>query len=556
MMATALTLVRLRWSLTWAALRKSVWQSVGYAISLLMGVGLVIAVGAAAWIIGGSLPRAGCVPGVGCAESAAYDQAVPVMQTAVVLVGSFLAIVVVFIQLTLTGEGSTMNPHRFELYGIPDVKLQSGLLLAGLSGIPAVAGTASMMLWAMAYRHIGAAMVAVGVLASPLLVVTMMSLSKMVISLSTTLVTTKRGKSAFYIIITLLLVCAFQLPNIITNSMDAGHVSVRDLSGLVRVMAWTPLGAAFQLPFDAMGRAWAVMALRVLMLAATCVLCFLISTWCLRHERLTTGKGEKSIQMKGVGAFAWAPDSPSGAVSARVFSYLRRDPRQALALAMPLVFVVIFALQAGRSHWMLWQALIWSGLFMNMVESNGLAYDGRGFTMQAMTGLSGRADRRGRIRVFGWIMTVYMSVLSVAIFLITGDWRTTSGLLIGLCFIGAGFAAGLSSLGLAEVLSTVLLYPVASLDKPFSSPQGRAIAQAFIPFVYFFGSVLLILPTGLTALALSLTHAWAWAWTIAPVGVANGVAMLSLGAWIGGKLMDARLLAIVHTLEGFSSLRA
>ena len=57
-----------------------------------------------------------------------------------------------------------------------------------------------------------------------------------------------------------------------------------------------------------------------------------------------------------------------------------------------------------------------------------------------------------------------------------------------------GHGRRLSGLGVAEVTSCVLMYPVASMDKPFSAPQGRAMAQGFFPFVYVLGSLLLMLP--------------------------------------------------------------
>lgn len=37
---------------------------------------------------------------------------------------------------------------------------------------------------------------------------------------------------------------------------------------------------------------------------------------------------------------------------------------------------------------------------MSVVESNGLAYDGRGFTMEVIAGVRGRTDRIGRVRVY------------------------------------------------------------------------------------------------------------------------------------------------------------
>ena len=47
-----------------------------------------------------------------------------------------------------------------------------------------------------------------------------------------------------------------------------------------------------------------------------------------------------------IGAFGWMPDSTSGAMSARLLTYLRRDPRQILLFVMPVLFVALFALQS------------------------------------------------------------------------------------------------------------------------------------------------------------------------------------------------------------------
>ena len=39
------------------------------------------------------------------------------------------------------------------------------------------------------------------------------------------------------------------------------------------------------------------------------------------------------------------------------------------------------------------------------------------------------------------------------------------------------------------------------------------------------------------------------------VALANGIGILALGTWLGGKLMDARMLSIVATLDSFASLQ-
>lgn len=106
------------------------------------------------------------------------------------------------------------------------------------------------------------------------------------------------------------------------------------------------------------------------------------------------------------------------------------------------------------------------------------------------------------------------------------------------------------------MVSCVFMYPVPSMDKPFSSPQGRAMAQGFFPFIYMLGSLLLVLPTGIAAVALALTGVWDTAyWLLIPIALVNGAAALAIGSWLGGKLMDARMLSIVKTLDSFASLQ-
>ena len=543
-MNTVLTIVRLRWALTWAALRKSVWQTIGYVISMLMGLSVVVGAGVLAWFLGDSEV-------VGQVQGFAVG-----LEVAVVLIGSFAMVMTAFAQLMLIGESSTMSPRRLELYGIPDRILQAGLLVSGLSGIPAVCATVALMLWAMAYRWMGAGVVITAVIAAPLAVITLMSISKMIINAATTLVKSNRGKNLFYLIVTVVFVSVCYVPSITLNSSaDFDGFDVETLAAPAAVFAWTPFGAAFQLPFDVLHGAWGPLVARLAILAATWVLCFMASTWCLRHERLVAGASTTAASVKGIGAFSWMPDSVSGAVSARLLTYLKRDPRQSPMFVFPLIFVVLFALQAHGVTPMVWSAMILSSMFLALTDSNGLAYDGRGLTMQAISGVRGVDDRHGRVRVYAGIIVPYMLILTVVCFIVTGDWRTLDGVLMGLTFAACSTGLALCSLGLAEVLSCVLMYPVPSMDKPFSTPQGRAVAQGFFPFVQILGMFVLMAPTVLVGVALLLSGNGDLYWALIPVGLANGVGFLILGSWLGGKLMDARMLSIIATVDSFASLQ-
>ncbi|KAB7790586.1 ABC transporter permease [Bifidobacterium leontopitheci] len=550
---TALLLVRLRWTLTLATVRRSPWQMVGFILGLLIAVLAVAGTGPAAWFVGDLPAFHPSGPGV-------LDANYGFVRITTVTLGTMITAMAAFIQLMMIGEGTTMSPARFALYGIPDRKLHSGLLLATLTGIPSICGLLAFALWSLAYRGMGVAAVVNGVLAAVLAIVTTVSVARLLISLSTSLVRSRRGKNTFYAVVLLLFIVICQLPNLFVNTSDLAQDSsaMRGAAAgrFATVLSWTPFGAAFQLPFDVATGDWVMFAARLVLLAVTCTVCFLLCVWCLRHDRLTAGAASAAVTVKGVGAFGWMPDSVSGAVSARLLTYLRRDPRQAMLFVMPVIFLVMFSLQAHGESGMVWQTLIWSAWMMSIAESNGLAYDGPGFTMEVLAGVRGFSDRAGRVRVYLAIIVGYLLMLSVAIVLITGDWRRPDALLVGAVMLAVALGVGCSALGIAQVTSCTLMYPVASLDKPFSAPQGRALAQGFFPFVYLFGGFLLMLPTGGVAVGLLAAHVFLeWYWLLIPVALANGAVALWLGTWLGGKLVDARAIDIVRTLDSFASLQ-
>ena len=129
------TFVRLRWALTWATMRRSVWQTIGYALGLCCGVGLVF--GAVAAAIG-----VGLLPAWAVIDPADPTGSVPylIMRSGVILGGGCVVVFAALIQLLLIGEGSTLTEQRFETYGIEDRRLQTGLIAAALSGAPSATG--------------------------------------------------------------------------------------------------------------------------------------------------------------------------------------------------------------------------------------------------------------------------------------------------------------------------------------------------------------------------------------------------------------------------------
>ncbi len=58
-----------------------------------------------------------------------------------------------------------------------------------------------------------------------------------------------------------------------------------------------------------------------------------------------------------------------------------------------------------------------------------------------------------------------------------------------------------------------------------------------------------MLPTILVAIVLVVADMGGWLWVIAPIGLANGVAAMVISSWLGGKLLDARAIRVVQTLQ-------
>ena len=111
-------IVRLRWSLTWAYMRKSSWQTVGFIIGVIMALSCIIGAGRGAWELGSLLARNNT------------PNTIELLQTVMIVGGAFVCIIVIMLQLMLFGQGTTLTADRFALYGIADRDLQFGMTLA------------------------------------------------------------------------------------------------------------------------------------------------------------------------------------------------------------------------------------------------------------------------------------------------------------------------------------------------------------------------------------------------------------------------------------------
>lgn len=550
-MSMIFTMVRLRWALTFSVMRKSIWQKIGFAIAIVFGLALICALGFAGWETGKYIN-----PGM-LADTKNWQE----FQVAPIMVASIVSIFTLFINVFMFGSDTTLKSRSFALYGIPYVKQQAGMLLGSLFGALSVSFTIALALWSLAYRSFGIVPVLVSVIAAPLYVATIVSLSKMLIELLDTILINKRSRNIFYFAI-------FIAYMIFVSSMNTHSPSPNGIAlgtSFCAASAFTPLSAAMALPLDAINGNWLALAIRFLICVVTIAACFAISVFCAKLEpKLLRGEQKTVVKTKGIGLFAAVPDNTVGAIIARIISVMRRDMRQLFLLIAPLFMLVVAGGSSfkakgfdsltdnlGVSGWMMYAALL-----MGMVVGNNIAYDGTAFTMHAIIGVKGLHDRLANAIVWSVICAVYFAIIGVGVyvflFFVANVKQNVNAVMFQILSpIGIAFA----SIGIGLISSCIAMYPVASIEKPFSRPQGSAGGRSFAAIGFMLLSVVCMIPSVAAAIAFMIL-APQLLWIASILFVVNGLIVLVVGVILGGKVMDKRMIRIVENLRRFASITA
>ncbi|MFU0522137.1 hypothetical protein [Gardnerella swidsinskii] len=550
-MSMIFTMVRLRWALTFSVMRKSIWQKIGFAIAIVFGLALICALGFAGWETGKYIN-----PGM-LADTKNWQE----FQLAPIMVASIVSIFTLFINVFMFGSDTTLKSRSFALYGIPYVKQQAGMLLGSLFGALSVSCTIALALWSLAYRSFGIVPVLVSVIAAPLYVATIVSLSKMLIELLDTILINKRSRNIFYFAI-------FIAYMIFVSSMNTHSPSPNGIAlgtSFCAASAFTPLSAAMALPLDAINGNWLALAIRFLICVVTIAACFAISVFCAKLEpKLLRGEQKTVVKTKGIGLFAAVPDNTVGAIIARIISVMRRDMRQLFLLIAPLFMLVVAGGSSfkakgfdsltdnlGVSGWMMYAALL-----MGMVVGNNIAYDGTAFTMHAIIGVKGLHDRLANAIVWSVICAVYFAIIGVGVyvflFFVANVKQNVNAVMFQILSpIGIAFA----SIGIGLISSCIAMYPVASIEKPFSRPQGSAGGRSFAAIGFMLLSVVCMIPSVAAAIAFMIL-APQLLWIASILFVVNGLIVLVVGVILGGKVMDKRMIRIVENLRRFASITA
>ena len=511
-------LLRLKLTLLRNSLRRSPWQIVGIIFGALYGISVLGMLFLGLFYLSISDP--------GLARSA------------VVLAGALAILGWALIPVLATGVDMTLDPARFVTFAVPLPKLLAGLALGGLIGIPGVITLLAALAGAAVWWRSPAAL-AVGLVTSVVAVFTCLIAARLTVAASTSLSSSRRFKDlAGLVAIIPLMLLGPAIAGMSSGAADLG----RYLPALADSLSWTPLGAVWAVPGDiAAGQAGPAAAKLAI---AVGFLALLVWAWkVLLVRALVTPPHNAGGRRKSgkLGFFQLFPSTPTGAVAARALTYWLRDPRYgASLLIIPLMVAVVVFMGSteGTGAGGQWLPLILGPLVAFLLAfglSADVAYDNTAFALHLSTGVSGAADRAGRVlgcAVFAVPATVLAAVLPCML---------TSAMELIPLTLGISLAVLLSGLGLSSVISARYTYNVPLPgENAFKTPPGSAGRTLLVQGLGIGAQLVLVLPVLGLALAAVLTESVLLHWLTLALGLVLGAALLTAGIRLGGRWLDRR----------------
>lgn len=507
-------LIRLKKDLIFNGFNQSVWHILGTIFAGLYGLGLVGMIFAVQVMQGGA------------------DVADPeFVRTASVLMGSGVFLLWLIFPVFISGADSAMNPRRFITYGIPRQGLILGLALTGLISIGAVLTLVWLVGQVLHWRWDPAAAITAA-LTLPLLLVTFSLVSQAVTTSISAWLSGRRSRDFLAVLALSVMVLLYP----IMIGLQNAFASLADaVPAVVDFLALTPLGAGAALPADAAAGHWGAFSLRLAILAATAALAVVVVRAALVKitERPTVQSSSKSV--RGLGLLARFPATPWGAVAARASTYWLKDTRYGgtlVILPALVVLAVVMYFQLDQP-WVLLALGPFFGFTLGYAISADISYDHSAFALHIISGVSGTADRVGRLvglMTFALPATVISALVPAVIFT---EPATTAAL------VGVSIGMLLSAAGLSCLVSARFTYPVPRPgDGPLNQPSGSTGRLMMVQLAMLIVTVLLMLPEMILVTIWLLGDADWMPWVIALAAVLKGLGLVWVGVRLGARVYE------------------
>ena len=508
------TLVRLRFLILGNQLRKSPWQLVAVIIGGLYGLG-VLAV---------------CVAGLVGLAWAPLELA----RTAVVLGGALLIVGWTIIPTLTSGVDQTVDPARLATFPVPINTLLLALAVSGVLGVPgivtSIAALATVATWS---QYPVAALVA---LASAVIgVLTAVVGSRMLVALASRIGGGRRSREVrgLFVFIPLLLLgpILFGASQLVRGMTDV-------LPRITDIVAFSPFGAIWAAPASVAAGDGRTAALQFGIGLATLVAFVLLWRWGLARALETPARDSQvKASTRGAGLFNVFPSTPTGAVAARALTYWIRDPRYSQSLiTVPLVPALVFFYGGINGNL---GALVWVGpivaVLLAMSIYTDVSYDNTAFALHLQTGVSGVADRLGRVLALATFAVPVALALTIGSVALTGSWALLPGLL------GITIGVLLTGFAISSVISGWFTFAVpAPGESPFKAKPGGGFSLMLSTFATWGILGVLIIPELALAIVGFATGDLVFGVLSLVVGLGLGGVLLVVGVKVGGRILDTR----------------
>ena len=514
------TLLAVRLRSQFSSLKANVWSAVGVGLlALFMLPVAVLAALLLSWT--GSTPE--------------------LRPVVMVLAGSVLIVAWLLGSVLFFALDDSVAPSRLCLLPLRPGQLSLPLVITDLATLPGIL-TLIVTVGLIGGWATGAAELVAAVIATLLGLLTGLTSGRILVTALTGILSNRRSRDLMYVVIVLLMVGLAWLPSLIASSEEVTFaLSPEILAPMADALVWTPFGAPWGIPGAVAAGAWGLAGLRLLL--TVCFFALLWWIWSWQLGRVLVSPLPSSGSAEEQASWPWLdrllPDSPAGAIAARILRHHRRDPRRFLSFIMiSLLPLFLILVQRNTSHFPIEGGLPWLAVALvtwvsGLSSLQDTSYDGSALWTHAVSGIRGRDDRLGRLIGNAVLLCPSLCLTAVVATWLTDQWAVLPALL------GLGLMALLSGMGIGLFISVFLngtLPPPGS--NPFASSMKGQGAAFLAVLLHSLGMSVIIALCVLLVLGLKGTPWLGWLFLVAgpPLGVA---AASGLCHW-AGRCIDTR----------------